>query len=308
MQIVVLFNPVSGSGRGRMAAQEICAGLDEAGHTAHPVATRIEKDCGWLDEALRNAQVLAVVGGDGAVRMAAGSAAGLAVPLYHVPCGTENLFAREFGMTRSPSQLVNSVNAFNVRRVDLAYVNGHAFTLMASVGLDAEVVHDLTQRRGPAISHLSYAWPVTKQLAIWKPPELTITVDGQPLVALQRGQVIIANSRQYGWRLNPAAEADMADGLLDVVFFPARTKLQLVTWAWRCVRRRQLTHPKVIHARGMHVLVNSPQHATYQIDGDPPPPPDARLANQETHGETESLRLEIRVQPGALPVLLPAGS
>ena len=50
--------------------------------------------------------------------------------------------------------------------------------------------------------------------------------------------LVVGNCRQYGWRLDPAVEADIADGRLDVVFYPTRGPLRLLRWvaATRCRR------------------------------------------------------------------------
>jgi diacylglycerol kinase (ATP) len=304
MRIVVLFNPVSGSGRAQAAARQLSVRLSDAGHDVRPVATRTDLNAHQLADELAGAQLVVVAGGDGAVRMAAEAAARLGVPIYHFPCGTENLFAREFGMTRSASQLIDSINRFNVCLVDMASANGEAFVLMASVGYDAEVVYELACRRGPTISHLSYVWPMLKQLLLWRPPELHIAVDDRILVEGCRGQVVIANCRQYAWRLNPAPAANMRDGLLDVVFFPAESKLEILTWTIRCARRTHAAHSELIQACGKHVKIWSPSGPRYQLDGDPP-------RHCEGHGDgsaqahAKAWSLEVQLHAGTLPVLMP---
>src|SRR5688572_2084966 len=177
--------------------------------------------------------LLVVVGGDGAVRLAAASASRAGVPIYHFPSGTENLFAREFGMNQSKKLLISAIEQFEVRSVDVGVANGLLFLSMVSVGYDAEVVHDLAARRGDSISHLSYVIPILTQLKRWQPPHLEVTVDGKPVSETCPGFVVVANSKHYGWQLNPAGRASMSDGLLDVAYFPACSRRELIGWAWR---------------------------------------------------------------------------
>ncbi len=122
--------------------------------------------------------MLVVVGGDGAMRLAAASAVRTGTPVYHYPLGTENLFSREFGMSASPAALLDALRSLRVEHVDVGVANGRTFLLMVSMGYDAEVIHDLSARRGGGISHLSYLGPLVRQLRRWRPPELTVRADG----------------------------------------------------------------------------------------------------------------------------------
>ena len=132
--------------------------------------TRIDAADDWLDGQLAEARALVVVGGDGAVRLAAEPAIRTQTPLYHFPYGTENLFSREFGMDRCVQTLLGALERNEPRLIDVGVVNGRTFLLMVSVGYDAEVVHDLAGRRGSSLSPWSYLGPSIRQLRAWRPP------------------------------------------------------------------------------------------------------------------------------------------
>ena len=67
-------------------------------------------------------------------------------------------------MTRSAPALLAALEARRILEVDVGLANDHPFLLMASVGFDADVVHDLAARRGNSISHLSYLPPIIEIL------------------------------------------------------------------------------------------------------------------------------------------------
>ncbi len=292
MHVVILVNPSSGAGRGRAASLLIEAGLREAGYGTR----RVEglDDPARLDEALRGGLALVVAGGDGTVRAAAAPAMRAGVPLYHFPCGTVNLFGRTFGMDRSVATLLGALRRREVRPVDAGEVNGETFLLMVSIGYDAGVVHRVTSGRGEAISRASYLWPMLREMLAWRPPWLAVTVDGTRVDGGEPGMVVVANSRHYMWGFNPAARADMTDGLLDVVFFPTSSKAQLLRWMARCLVRRHLAHPRLVYRRGTRVAIACPHPQRVQMDGDPAP------------GRRPLAELAIAVRPGALRVLVPA--
>jgi diacylglycerol kinase family enzyme len=291
LRILILHNPISGRGRAEAAARQLCGTLEAEGHDARNGETQIGAPEEWLLPSLEGADILVIVGGDGAVRAASASAAATRTPIYHFPFGTENLFSREFGMDREPETLLRAIDGGQVRDIDLGRANGVPFLLMASIGFDAEVVHDLSTRRTGAISHRTYAMPIVRQAFGWRPPRLHVQLDGRT-VADEPGMLVVGNCRQYGWRLDPAVDADIADGRLDVVFFPTRGPLRLLRWviATRC--RRHVRHPKLVYERGERVEVTGPTPFRYQLDGDRP-------------DEDAVERLVVEIEPRVLPVLVP---
>ena len=298
--LLILYNPLAGGGKAHDAARRIETLLRGAGYETGLAPTRAEAghetDSG-LPARLAAARTLIVVGGDGAVRSAADAAIGSRTPLYHVPLGTVNLFAREFAMTGRPRCLLGALRDHRVRWVDAGLAGGRRFLLMASVGFDAQVVHDLASRRGASISRLSYLGPLVRQMRRWRPPKLAVTVDGAPLDLPGAGMVVVANCRRYMWGLNPAARADMTDGKLDVVYLPIRGRADLLRWMGRCLRGRHRAHPRLVHCLGSSVRIDCDEPQPVQLDGDPSPD----LAG----GGSGTLNVEI--QAAVLPVLLPPG-
>ena len=305
-KIVVIFNPISGAGRASTGGRHVADRLSALGYEVATIPTQLESPSQWLNPALHGAALLLIAGGDGAVRMAAPSASRTGTPIYHLPFGTENLFAREFGMDASEATLRGALDRFEVRRVDMGIANGRTFLLMASVGFDAEVVHHLAERRGNSISHFSYVAPILSQLRRWRPPVLKIIVDGVSINPDGSGFVVVANSRQYGWRLNPAGRASMSDGLLDVAFFPTRSRRGLVGWAIRCRLQRHLDHARLIYRTGQNVTITCESPARYQIDGDPPGVLHEMAEGDPPRPEDQRpLSLNVSIRPAALSVLVP---
>lgn len=245
---------------------------------------------------------LFIVGGDGTVHRTLDVASRHDRAIYHVPMGTENLFSREFGMTGDLDLAVRSLNRPRVRTIDLTScthegVAPTTFALMCSVGPDAGVIRRLTARRTGPIRHASYVVPIAHELFDLRLPPLTIEADGSTLVAHEPGMVVVANSRQYAMRLDPAPMAEMSDGLLDVVFFPARSRVELLTHLLAARLRRAIEQPGVIHRRVREVRLTSPEANTpYQLDGEA----------GRTVPDAPRLDLRVRVLPAAARVLLPA--
>lgn len=297
MSTLVIFNPISGAGRARQLAERLERAAAEAGLDAVLMPTRPEPPEHWLRAPLASHDRLVVVGGDGAVRAAAAEAAHADVPLIHLPAGNENLFAREFEMTDDVDEVVRRLRDGVVRRIDLASASAdggaaEVLVLMASVGFDADVVHDLASRRRGPVRHLSYLMPALRSFLRFAPATLRFKVDDGDVIEAGGAIAMVANSRQYACRLDPAARARMDDGRLDLVMFPCRGRLSLLGWLLTLLRRRQLEHRRTAYLEGRRFQLDFDKPVYWQLDGDPP------------HHSASIRTLVIEIEAGVLPVLV----
>lgn len=305
MRVLVMYNPRAGRGRGEAAAVEVRAALSAAGHTVglERIGPGVEAGptgCTSLsfdgppgrDGPINEADLVVLVGGDGTLHHVLDRLVPRRAAVYQYPLGTENLFAREFGMRADPAALVRAVAVWRVRDIDVGICDGRRFALIASIGADAGVIRRLTASRTGAIGHRHYLGPVVAEL--WRPmlPRLTVEVDGRSLVVGRLGLVVVANSRHYALRIDPARGADVADGLLEVVFLPASSSVGLLA---RLIGARfGWPGPGAMRARGGAVRVRADGLSLCaQLDGEAGP---ARAAG--------GLDLTFGVELSALRVLV----
>jgi len=303
MTVVVVYNPVSGRGRAEAAARALADELARAEIATRIVASRREEPAEWLRPELPDASAVVVAGGDGAVRLVSREAARASLPLWQLPLGTENLFARAFGMSGEAVAIVAALRAGRAREIDVglaafAGAGGAAaaeqhFAIMASVGFDAEVVHALGRTRAGRIRHASYIAPLLESLGSWKPAELAWEIDGE-VESLGRGIVIVGNLPEYGVRLNPTSSAVPDDRALDAVFIPASSPLAALAWMPLLRAGLHARHPEVRFRRGARIGLFASGPVRLQLDGDP-------AGDGAGHRE-----LAFRIAPERLRVLLPA--
>lgn len=289
MRIVLLANARAGRGRGGVALAAIDDALRASGHHVARVVVSPQVDA-ELGAALVGAELMLIAGGDGTVHHALPRAIESGVPVAHVPFGTENLFAREFAMTRDAAAVVRLVQVGRSRLVDVGMVSvggvggvvgsagagsgGVPFALMVSIGPDASVVERLHKARTGGISHLSYAGPMVREMVSPYLPRMVVKVDGREVVRGKKGLLLIANSRQYALRANPARRADMQDGLLDVVFMPARSAIGALWWlirarmGWRFDVTGAGTAGLVYERAKVVSVVAEGDRGVYQVDGE----------------------------------------
>ena len=90
------------------------------------------------------ADVVVTLGGDGTVNEAANGLLGTGVPLFPLPGGSQNVYAKLLGIPAdlidAAEHLLSLADRWEPRIVDAGRVNGRLFTFSAGVGLDADVV------------------------------------------------------------------------------------------------------------------------------------------------------------------------
>ena len=309
MRVVLLANEQAGRGRARRVAlrtAEFLAASAVGNHDVDLASVGPGADNASAADRIARAQVVVASGGDGTVLHAARTILALPVgapapALYHLPCGNENLFAREFGMTRSPGTLARALGANETHRTDAGWISADGlppelFLIMASIGPDASVIHRLANRPRLWAGHAAYTGPIYDELRDPRFPALRIQSEQQVISADDRGIFIVANSRQYALRLDPARRARTDDGLLDAVWLPCRTRVRALRWALQCRFGRHLRDgtARYQQAPSVHVESADGRPLPVQVDG-------------EAFAPGRDVRsLVVTVAPAVLSVLLPA--
>lgn len=288
MRIVIVYNPRSGRAKADSLSEVFVRALRSEGHDVERIALA-HGGPAVTAQSLAGAGLLMVLGGDGTMHSMLPPAVDSGTPVYHVPLGTENLFAREFGMTRNLRRLCAAVSRGESRVIDLGECGGRPFAIMASSGPDASVIHRLDAARNGAITHFSYAPHIWAEFMDPRLPPLTVECDGEVIARDQPGAVVVANLRQYALRIDPAHEATPNDGLLDVVLFPARSAWGVVWWQAKSRVRLHRRDARLIYRRAHEVRVTSVVQLPVQIDGEASP----------------MSAITARVRAGALRVLMP---
>src|SRR5688572_17637404 len=157
------------------------------------------------DEIVReNVRAVIAIGGDGTLRSVADrvSSEYRAVdrpmpPMLVMPLGTANLMGRHLGIAwsdrRMEAEVAAVIRAQKVVELDAARANGALFLLMAGVGFDAHVVHELARVRTGPITMASYALPAAMSVKAYDYPPLTVSVDGVKVADRVPGFAFVGN-------------------------------------------------------------------------------------------------------------------
>ena len=127
-----------------------------------------------VDDGLLRA--LVGVGGDGtAAELVNRTKDGTTLALY--PTGNENLLARYFRFQAIPELLADTIAHGSLIRLDAGKANDRIFLLMASCGVDAEVVQRVHDLRTGHVRSRNYFKPLWDIMRTFKYPELRVYCD-----------------------------------------------------------------------------------------------------------------------------------
>lgn len=206
------------------------------------------------------------------------------VPVAILPLGTENLCARYLGIPRDGRMVADIVAQAHTTRFDVGRLGRQRFMVMASVGFDASVIHDVHASRTGHIRRSSYIRPIVQALRTFRFPELRVTVDGHSPPTLGR-MVVVANLPSYALGLQVASNALPDDGQLDVRVLQRGSVLQMFRYLGLVSTRRHDFADDVVALKGRRIRIDSDEPVPVQIDGDPAGFTPCEICIEENAGE-----------------------
>jgi YegS/Rv2252/BmrU family lipid kinase len=291
-KILVIINPISGYSRSRELPMKLKRRLESEGFEVGFHLTRWSGDGGeFARENGKSFDCVVISGGDGTVREVVSGLAESGVPVTIYPSGTENLFAKEMGLSADCDQLVQTLKWGRRIVMDMGKVNGRLYLLLSGIGFDAQVLIHLNKFRTGNITHLTYFWPIWRTLWEYRLPAMTVEADGDVILNNERGLVFVSNISRYAVGLRICDLARYDDGLLDVCIYRCDSRLELVGHSWRTIFRKHRANPRVIYRQARNIKVSSEKTVPIETDGD----------------SAGVLPAEYEVVPRAIEVILPPG-
>ncbi len=286
---LLLCNPSSGGGRSAKLLPEVERQLTAHGVTSRTVMTRSLEQ--GIDEALRAGEageIPVVMSGDGLIGQVGGALAESDTPLGIVPGGRGNDFARVLGIPTEPKGAVAVLAAGEERRVDVGDVNGRRFLCVASCGFDS-VANERANKTRLIKGNLVYAYAGLRTLATWKPATFNVTLDGERTVGCTGYSVSVANSKAFGGGMFIAPDAELDDGLFDVVMSASTSKFRFLVNLPKVFKGTHVEEPAVTVERAAEVEVSADREFAVYADGE----------------HLSDLPAKLRILPSALRVIAP---
>lgn len=327
MNVLILANPFSGTGPNRKRVGRLVAALEARGVSVETVWKPDERIAA-LERLQGDDPIVVAAGGDGSIADVVNDmdAAGrLHLRFATLPNGNENLFAQYFGFTLKAEPMAAAIASGQTQAVDLVRIRSASgvteaqagaaedyreqpgpaedprqsppvdrlFTLMASSGFDAEVIHRLDRWRKNhpkgelhRVNRQRYLMRIVEAIRGYRYPEVTLVADGQEVAG---HQAYVFNLPMYGGGLKFAPDARADDQQLDWVVFERPGFFRLLFYHWLVIRGK--------HPRGRTVACGRASKITLRTTVELPVP---TQADGDPAGHTP---LDLTVLPGALRVI-----
>ncbi len=219
-------------------------------------------------EAGANGETVAALGGDGLLRLLAGALRDTPGALAILPAGRGNDFARVLGITDDVVGAVRIAVNGKERMLDVADADGEAYLGIASLGFDSDANRIANESR-VVRGNVVYLYAALRALWSWRPAQFTITVDGVEHVV--RGYSAgVGNSKAYGGGMYAMPQAELDDGLLDVVACSDVSKLTFLGRVLpKIFKGTHLEEDYMTVLRGREITVAADRPFRVYADGDP---------------------------------------
>ena len=279
-QAMIVYNPVSGRFRKERLVNRAAKRLDNLGWQVEVYASKSPQHVTALaQQASRQGfSAFFVAGGDGSIGLAIKGLINSETALGVLPAGTSNVWAKQFhiaGLTwhnlLALEQAAGKQVKGQVQAVDVGFLNDQPFLMWASVGLDANVVHQMEgdRKKIRRFAKLRYAQTILKDIQTWKGLELQIEVDNEQI----DGNYIVAvvsNIRKYAGgmsQISPSACLD--DGLMDLWLFGGDSLVDSLR-SLALVFSNTHQHSKNVRCIPFrHLKMKAERPLYFQVDGDP---------------------------------------
>lgn len=287
--VMVICNPISGSGLGIGRLARLRRAFEEAGIRYTSEVTGAKGHASLLARAAVQAgcSTVIAIGGDGTLFEVVNGIMrhdgsnlplrdGVAVGLVQAGRGSD--FGRSAGIPTDVDTAIERLLEGRTDRIDLGHVQYHSsagevrerfFVNAAGMGFDAEVTvraNSAPRVLGGTVPYLSSLFTT---LVSYRNKHITITIGGENVCWKGKANsMVVANGQFFGGGMKIAPEAALSDGEFDLVILGDFDKIDLVRNVPRVYDGSHLTHPKVHLLRAHEIEATSPDRLLLQADGE----------------------------------------
>ncbi|MGZ4133006.1 MAG: diacylglycerol/lipid kinase family protein [Actinomycetota bacterium] len=271
-RVVVLANPTAGHGKAGGTIGKVDGALNEKGvpHQIRVTESGPDLEAQARRAAEEGAEIVAVLGGDGSIGLAANGLIGTDTTLAVLPSGTADDFAHALGI-RSIVGAAAAIAEGNAVRIDVVRVTTGAerrhYVNIAGCGFDSEV-NEAANAMGRTFGATgTYVAALMKTLSRFTPAEFRIELDDE-VVEGPHMLVVVGNAISYGGGMKVTPFASIVDGLLDVCLLQALSKPAFLRAFPKVFRGTHVTHPAVRMHRAKRVKVEADRRVMVYADGE----------------------------------------
>ena len=255
----IAINPQSGRGKGSVVGQEVVEYFAKrqiqyrtfSGATADELRRDLES---FLNG--NECRGVISVGGDGLAHLVLQLVVPRKIPFAPMPAGTANDIIRTLGWSLDDiTSYLDRVTQENAQPIDLGNVDSEWFAAILSTGFDSVVnerANSLSWPKGPQ----RYNVAIAMELPRFQPLRYEIELDTEK-ISTEAMLIAIGNGRSYGGGMYVCPQAQLNDGLFDVMILEPVSKVEFLKVFPKVYSGSHISHPKVKMMRSSKVKLTA---------------------------------------------------
>ncbi|MEE0947508.1 MAG: diacylglycerol kinase family protein [Bacteroidales bacterium] len=266
-KILFIINPISGIGKQKKVEQALDMYLQKDKFDFQISYTSYAHHATALSLAavLKGFDIVVAVGGDGSINDCVKGLVSTGVTLGIVPAGSGNGLARCLNLPLTIESAIKCINNQKSVEIDSINLNDTVYASIAGVGFDALIAREFakTHTRGfqPYLKLVLQLYPQYKQ------QDYTLIIDGKE-VRTQALFISFANSTQFGFNTEIAPNAQLDDGLIDVVIVK-KPPLPLLLWTAQLLFFHKFDKSIYVETyQAKHIVVKNSGETGVNLDGE----------------------------------------
>ena len=269
MRTCVILNPIAGAVKN---TDPIRARLEQLSFERFCVSEQ-PGDAEKFAREASDFDLIVSAGGDGTLNEVVNGIAhgGCNAALGVLPLGTGNDFARTLGVPGTLDPAIEQIIAGKTRAIDLVRVTSDRVRYFANVssgGFSGVVGEKLTPEMKRTWGPLAYLRGAAAAFSELRGYATKVALDDAEALELDLYNVVVANGRYVAGGIPIAPEADVADGLLDIVLIPERGAADLAILAAQILVGKHLSSDAVMFRRAKKISINSRPGMWFNVDGE----------------------------------------
>ena len=272
-RVKFIINPSSGRQTTERRIDNLCKLLLDDGYVVAKFFTERKLDA--MYEAIKTCKgdfdIIIACGGDGTVNEVVKGIMSCEkkLPLAVLASGTVNDFANYLNIPKNIPNFFKMIKEEKTVEIDIGKVNDEYFVNVAAGGLLTGVGYQVPAETKALLGRLAYYFEGIRELTSQNLEPLHVKIVSEEYINEEDILLfVISNSSSIGGFTKLAPEADMLDGLLDVVIIKNSAVSDLANIFINVLTGEHINHPNVIYFKTKSIIIESTEDIPIDIDGE----------------------------------------
>jgi diacylglycerol kinase (ATP) len=269
-----IINPSSGRQSTKSKIDNLCKFLLDDGYTVGKYYTKKQYDA--VNETIEtcssgNWDIIIACGGDGTVNEVATGIVRSSnkLPVAILASGTINDFAKHINMPSKMTEFFKMIKKKQVIEIDLGKINDGYFVNVAGGGLLTDVGSQVSVEAKTILGPTAYYLEVAKKLISQEIEPIHMSFQSEEYTKEEDVLLFfISNSPSIAGFKKMAPDANISDGLLDVLIIKDSDVAELANIFFSVSSGVHINHPNVVYFKTKELFVGADKNMKIDIDGE----------------------------------------